>query len=132
MGGGGVLVRRWLYDRIKGRVLLILPILVTAVPVLAFAGAPAVAITGVLIWGAAVGIQDSTVKALVADLAPTGRRATAYGIFAAVQGAAAVVGGALAGALYERSTPALIAAVATTQIIALALLANTFHHQQRS
>ena len=122
----------WLYDRIKGRVLLVLPILVTAVPALAFAGAPAVAITGVLIWGAAVGIQDSTVKALVADLAPTGRRATAYGIFAAVQGAAAVVGGALAGALYERSTPALIAAVATTQIIALALLVNTFHHQQRN
>ena len=60
----------WLYDRIKGRVLLILPILVSAVPALAFAGAPAVAIIGVLIWGAAVGIQDSTVKALVADLAP--------------------------------------------------------------
>jgi len=72
------------------------------------------------------------VKALVADLAPTGRRATAYGIFAAIQGAAAVIGGALAGALYERSTPALIAAVATTQIIALALLVNTFHHQQRN
>ena len=122
----------WLYDRIKGRVLLVLPILVTAVPALAFAGAPAVAITGVLIWGTAVGIQDSTVKALVADLAPTGRRATAYGIFAAIQGAAAVIGGALAGALYERSTPALIAAVATTQIIALALLVTTFHHQQRN
>lgn len=121
----------WLYDRIKGRVLLILPILVTAVPALAFAGAPAVAITGVLIWGTAVGIQDSTVKALVADLAPTTRRATAYGIFAAIQGAAAIFGGALAGALYERSTPALIAAVATTQIIALALLITSLRRQQR-
>ena len=122
----------WLYDRIKGRVLLILPILVTAVPALAFAGAPTVAITGVLIWGTAVGIQDSTVKALVADLAPTTRRATAYGIFAAIQGAAAIIGGALAGALYERSTPALIAAVATTQIIALALLITTLRRQQRN
>ena len=121
----------WLYDSIKGRVLLILPVLVSAVPALAFAGAPATAIAGVLIWGTAVGIQDSTVKALVADLAPSPRRATAYGIFAAIQGAAAIVGGALAGALYERSTPALIAAVATTQIIALVLLIITLRHQQR-
>jgi MFS family permease len=120
----------WLYDRVKGRVLLILPLLVAAVPALAFAGAPAVAITGVLIWGTAVGIQDSTVKALVADLAPTTRRATAYGIFAAVQGGAAIIGGALAGALYERSTPALIAAVCFTQIIAFALLVTTLRRQQ--
>ena len=43
----------------------------------------------------------------------------------------AIIGGALAGALYERSTPALIAAVATTQIIALALLITTLRRQQR-
>ena len=71
-------------------------------------------------------------KALVADLVPTTRRATAYGIFAAIQGTAAIVGGALAGALYERSIPALIAAVSVTQIIALALLVTTLRRQQRN
>jgi MFS family permease len=111
-----------LYERIKGRVLLALPFLIAAVPVIAFANSAAVAVAGVLIWGAAVGIQDSTVKALVADLVPVRRRATAYGVFAAVQGAAAVAGGAMAGALYEHSRPALIAAVCATQIAALALL----------
>lgn len=73
-------------------------------------------------WGAANGLQDSTVKALVADLVEPGRRATAYGVFAAIQGAAAIVGGAAAGFLYERSLSVLITAVAATQLAAAILL----------
>jgi MFS family permease len=119
------LVSGWLFDRHGGRVLLTLPIFVALVPALAFTNSAAVAILGVLIWGAAVGVQDSTVKALVADLVPTTRRATAYGVFAAVQGAAAIAGGTLAGALYDRSLPALIATVAATQLTSLILLAVT-------
>ena len=70
-----------LFDRIKGRTLLVLPFLVAAVPALAFSSSPLIAILGVVIWGCAMGIQDSTVKALVADLVPSTRRATAYGVF---------------------------------------------------
>lgn len=125
------LITGWLYDRIHGRVLLALPALIAVVPPLAFTGSATIALVGVLIWGAAVGVQDSTVKALVADLVPAGRRATAYGLFAAVQGAAAVAGGAMAGALYERSLPALTATVIATQVVALALLVATLHHQRR-
>jgi MFS family permease len=98
---------------------------VVAVPLLAFSDAVVPAVLGVLVWGAAVGLQDSTVKALVADLVPAGRRAGAYGSFAAVQGAAAVVGGAAAGWLYERSLPALVVVVALTQLLALGLLVAT-------
>ena len=119
------LVSGWLFDRYGGRVLFTVPILVAVAPALAFTNSAVVAIVGVLIWGAAVGVQDSTVKALVADLVPTARRATAYGVFAAVQGAAAIAGGTLAGALYERSLPALIATIAAIQLIALVLLAVT-------
>lgn len=122
------LVTGWAYERVRGRVLLALPLLVAAVPALAFSDAPVTAVVGVLLWGAAVGVQDSTVKALVADLVPAGRRATAYGLFAAVQGGAAIGGGAMAGALYSRSVPALIAAVGATQLVALALLIATFRH----
>jgi MFS family permease len=119
------LVSGWLFDRYGGRVLFTVPILVAVAPALAFTNSAVVAIVGVLIWGAAVGVQDSTVKALVADLVPTARRATAYGVFAAVQGAAAIAGGTLAGALYDRSLPALIATIAAIQLIALVLLAVT-------
>jgi MFS-type transporter involved in bile tolerance (Atg22 family) len=79
----------------------------------------------VLLWGAATGLQDSTVKALVARLVPPGRRATGYGMFAAVQGVAAVAGGALAGELSARSVPTLVAIVAVLQLAALALLVRT-------
>lgn len=119
------LITGWAHDRFGGRGLLVLPLLVAAVPALAFAHTTLLAIVGVLIWGAATGLQDSTVKALVADLVPRQRRATGYGMFAAVQGAAAVVGGALAGELSTRSVPALIAVVAVLQLAALLLLLRT-------
>jgi MFS family permease len=122
----------WLFDRIKGRVLLALPLLVAAIPGLAFTNSVSTVIVGVVLWGAANGIQDSTVKALVADLVPAARRATAYGVFAAVQGSAAVAGGAMAGALYSRSLPALIAAVSLTQLVALVLLVVTVRRHESS
>jgi MFS family permease len=110
------------YDRVGARVLLVLPVLTAASPVFAFgAGLPAV-LAGVMLWGAAGGVQDSTVKAFVADLVPRDRRATAYGLFAAVQGAGALLGGAGAGALYQYSPGALVTAVAVTQAAALAML----------
>lgn len=114
----------FLYDRWGAKVLLALPFLVAAVPALAFSLSATTVVIGVLIWGAANGIQDSTVKALVADLVPSPRRATAYGVFAAIQGAAALAGGALAGALYGR-VPLLVGTIAGTQVVALVLLVVT-------
>ncbi len=122
----------WTYDRIGGRVLLVLPLLTAAVPWLAFGSSVAVVVAGVLLWGAATGVQDSTVKALVADLVPAGRRASAYGVFAAVQGGAAITGGAAAGLLYERSVPALAITVGATQVVAFVLLMVTLRRQRRS
>ncbi|MEV2211247.1 MFS transporter [Streptomyces sp. NPDC050997] len=115
----------WLYDRFGAQVLVVLPLLSAAVPALAFTDTVGVAVTGALVWGAAVGVQESTLRATVADFVPTGRRATAYGIFAGIMGAAALAGGALAGALYDISIPALIVVVAGIQAAALVLLWTT-------
>ncbi|MFD5140595.1 MFS transporter [Streptomyces sp. NPDC058378] len=112
----------WLYDRYGARVLTVLPLLAAAVPALAFTNTLWLVVLGALLWGAAVGVQESTLRATVADLVPTGRRATAYGIFAGIMGAAALAGGALAGALYDVSIPALITTVAAIQAAALVLL----------
>ncbi|HVH24359.1 MAG TPA: MFS transporter [Pseudonocardia sp.] len=119
------------YDRLGPRVLLSLPVLVAAVPPLAFGNAVGPVLVGVLIWGAAVGVQDSTVKALVADLVPRERRATAYGIFAGVQGAGALIGGIVAGAVYEWSLAALVGVVAGTQLVALLLLGPVLRRPAR-
>lgn len=120
----------YLYDRHGARVLLVLPVLVTVVPLLAFRGVVGVVVLGVVVWGAATGLQDSTAKALVADLVGRNRRASAYGVFAAIQGGAAVAGGAVAGLLYERSLGALAVVVAITQAAALALLLASLREQR--
>lgn len=114
------------YDRTGTRVLLVVPVLVALVPALALGSALAAVLAGVVAWGFAQGVQDSTIKAVVADLVEAPRRATAYGVFAGIQGLMAVVGGVAAGWLYERSLLALVVVVALTQVVALALLVDTF------
>jgi MFS family permease len=114
-----------LFDRHGGRVLLAVPLVVAAVPPLVFAPGLGPVLAGVALWGAATGIQDSTVKAYVAELVPTGRRATAYGVFAAVQGVGALAGGALAGALAGDHPGVLTACVAALQAASVLLMLTT-------
>jgi hypothetical protein len=52
-------------------------------------------------------------------------------VFAAVQGAAAIAGGAMAGALYQHSLPILITTVAVIQIGALVLIVATLRVTDR-
>jgi MFS family permease len=111
-----------LFDRFGGRVLLVVPFVVVTVPPLVFAPALWPVLTGVALWGAATGIQDSTVKAYVADLVPSRRRSTAYGVFAAVQGVGALAGGTVAGALATTHAGVLAWCVAGLQATSLLLL----------
>ncbi|MFD6323123.1 MFS transporter [Streptomyces sp. NPDC058442] len=115
----------WLYDRYGARVLVALPVLTAGVVALAFTDTLAIAVAGSLVWGAAMGIQESTLRATVADLVPSGRRATAYGLFAGVVGAASLAGGALTGGLYGHSIPLLITVVVAIQVLAVVLLTVT-------
>ncbi len=117
----------WAYDRLGPRVLAVLPLLAAAVPALAFTNTLTLVVAGALLWGAATGVQESTLRATVADLVPPGRRASAYGIFAGVVGAATAAGGGLAGTLYDISIPTLIIATAGIQAAALLLLAASRH-----
>ncbi|MBO0842204.1 MAG: MFS transporter, partial [Nocardioides sp.] len=105
------------------RVLVALPVLAALTPLLAFTHVAWVAVAGSLVWGCAVGIQESTLRATVADLAPAARRATAFGVYAAVLGAGTFVGGAVTGALYDVSIRALVITVVAIQVAAVVLLA---------
>jgi MFS family permease len=118
------------YDAVGGAVLLSVPVLVAAVPLLTLSQSLPAVLVGVGLWGAAVGIQDSTVKALVADLVASPRRGTAYGIFAVFQGAGTFAGAALAGALYVNPI-ALSAITIPVQVAALVLLGVVVRRQRR-
>jgi len=117
------------YDRVGPRTLYVLPLIVAVVPALVFDQRLAVVLAGVGLWGLATAIQDSTVKALVADLVAGERLATAYGLFATAQGLGAFAGGALAGGLYEHHLTTLIVIIGALQAAALATLVVTVRNQ---
>ncbi len=109
----------WVYDRIGLRGLAVLPVLAAAVPALSFSTDPTLIWIGAIVWGAAMGIHESTMKAAVADLVPAPRRGTGYGVFTTVYGLAWLAGSAVIGLLYDISITAVILFVAVAQLIAL-------------
>lgn len=110
-----------LYDRIGLRGIVVALPLSAIVPVLSFSTARSWVWMGAVIWGAAVGIHESTLRAAVADMVPRSRLGTAYGIFTAAYGMAWLVGSTAIGALYEHSIAAAIYFCIAAQAVALAL-----------
>lgn len=109
-----------IYDRIGLRGLVVLPALAAAVGFLSFSSSIALVWVGAVVWGAAMGMHESTMRAAVADLVPAARRGVSYGTFTAAYGLAWLAGGTILGALYGFSIHALI--IFTVLIQALALL----------
>nr|WP_285289317.1 MFS transporter [Arthrobacter sp. ISL-48] len=114
-----------LYDRTGLRGLLIALPLTAAVPFLSFTTTPALVWAGAVVWGAALGIHESTLRAAVADLLPAARRGTGYGIFTAIYGIAWLAGSTIIGALYSASLTGLMVFTVTTQFVALIAFINT-------
>lgn len=110
-----------LYDRIGLRGLVIALPLTAVVPLLSFSTDPTWVWIGAAVWGAAGGIHESTLRAAVADMVPSARRGTAYGIFTAAYGLAWLVGATAIGALYQHSVAATVYFIFATQAVALAL-----------
>ena len=118
---------RW-YDRIGVQGLVIVPIGTALIPWLGFATTTWLVIAGMLLWGAVLGVQESTLRAAVADLVPDSRRGSAYGIFTAVFGLAWLAGSAVIGLLYEQSTLWAAGFVTLMQVIALVVFVRWRAH----
>jgi len=134
MGADAVaaLLSGWAYDHVGGKTLAALPFLSALIPLVAFSDQVWLVVLGALLWGAAVGIQESTLRAVVADLVAPPRRATAYGVFAAALGAATAAGGALTGWLYDTSVTALVITIAVTQASAVVLAIGVLVRRRRT
>lgn len=111
-----------IYDRVGLRGLVVLPFLAAAVPFLSFATTPALFVAGAVVWGAGMGVHDSTLRAAVADFVPAHRRGAGFGTFTAIYGLAWLGGASLIGLLYEHGTAQAAAFVVAAQAVALALL----------
>lgn len=111
-----------LYDRVGFRGLIVIPVLAAIVPPLSFSTSVPAVVIGAVVWGAGMGVHDSTMRAAVTDLVPRARRGAGYGTFTAIYGTAWLVGAVMIGALYDVSTTAIAIVVVAVQVAALAAL----------
>lgn len=111
------------FDRRRLRVLYALPFLtMPAVALLFLPVTPVLIWVGAALWGAALGIQESTMRAAVATLTAEAERGTAYGLFDTAFGTAWMTGSAVMGALYAIGPVWLVGFGLSMQVLALPLL----------
>lgn len=119
---GAALLVGVLYDRIGFAVLPVMWTLEVFTAPLLFLGGPAAVVAGMALWGISMGTQESVMRAVIADLVPHDRRATAYGLFHTVFGGAWFAGSALMGLLYDRAPVYLVAFSLAVQVVSVAAL----------
>ena len=97
-----------LFDR-KGVTVLIFATVTSAFfAPLVFVAGGYLALIGMALWGLGMGAQESIMRAVIAEMIPANRRASAYGIFNAAFGLFWFLGSLLMGILYDFSVPAVI------------------------
>lgn len=107
-GAMASLVLGRLYDRVGLRVVVIAIVVSALFSPFVFLGGFGVALAGLVLWGIGYAVQDTLLKAVVADRLPEGRRNFAFGVFYAGYGAGWLVGSITTGLLYRVSVPAVI------------------------
>ncbi|UCD70561.1 MAG: MFS transporter [Syntrophobacterales bacterium] len=110
------------YDKIGLFSLIALPLLSVPIPFLGFSGSYGLAVAGVVFWGAVMGIQETIMRAAIADLTPMERRGFAYGVFNTAYGASWFLGSLLIGILYEISIGYVILFAVAMQVLAVPAL----------
>lgn len=128
--GATSLVIGLLYDRIKKRtrresgglgLLVAIPLLTVAIPLLGFSSSKGLAIAAAAIWGIVMGIHETIMKSAIADITPMKKRGTGYGIFNTAYGLGIFLGSAAMGLAYDSSLALVIALAAAAEAAALVL-----------
>ncbi|MCX7913108.1 MAG: MFS transporter [Thermodesulfovibrionales bacterium] len=112
------------YDRLKKStkvrqeyyLLLVIPTVATFIPFLVFSNSLTLVILGTILFGIGMGVQETVMKAVVADMTPMSRRSSGYGLFNLSFGLAFFIGNAIAGYLYDYSVAVLMIILALIEI----------------
>jgi MFS family permease len=126
-GLGSLLFGR-LFDR-RGIVVLVPLTVATALfAPLAFLGGVFAAFLGTVLWGVGLGVHESVMAAAVAQMVPSGRVASAYGIFNLGYGLSWFAGSAVIGILYDVSIPALVIFSVVAELAAIPVFLRLRRH----
>jgi predicted MFS family arabinose efflux permease len=108
-----------LFDRIGLKALMLSTIVSALFAPLVFLSTDRILIiSGIVLWGVGLGALESILKAVVANIIAPEKRATAYGLFNAIFGAAWLVGSALMGFLYDRQIMIMVLFSVAAQVAA--------------
>ena len=88
-------------------------------------------LTGVLLWGAELGISQSMLSILLADVCPASLRGTGFGLFHLLNGISLIIANTLAGWLWSSSGPAYTF-YASALIASLTIFILPFIHKRPS
>ena len=103
-------------------VLVMIPLLAFPLPLMLFSTELWLIVPAIVMWGAVMGINESVLKAGVADLTSIGKRGSGFGLFYTVYGLALFGGSTLAGTLYSISIPALAAVTVAVEVASIPVL----------
>jgi MFS family permease len=110
------------YDRVGLLALVTVPAVSILIPLFAFSPAYFPALLGAVLWGASMGIQETILRAAIADFTSIGKRGIAYGIFNTVYGAGWFTGSVVTGLLYETNIGYVVWFMVLMQLAALPAL----------
>ena len=116
------------YDKRGLGVLYSVPLLSLPLPFLGFLGGTTpLMIAAIVLFGFSLGIQETVIKAGIADLTPLNKRGTGYGIFNTMNGVGLLASGAAMGLLYNVSPWAVCWFSLTAELAGLVVLIFLLH-----
>ncbi|MFX0113134.1 MAG: MFS transporter [Candidatus Hodarchaeota archaeon] len=113
------------YDRCGIPLIAISFIFVALIPIVALSKTVPTMILAAAFFGIVMGIQESIVRAAVADLSEVETRGLSYGLFYLFYGVAFLSGGILIGLIYELGMLWIVGLALVTQVVALLFLGLT-------
>jgi hypothetical protein len=111
-----------LFDR-KGLLILIsVPLLTIPITPLVFSMSFGGVLVGIILWGSVLGIQETNMKAAIANMIPIAKRGLVFGIFNAAFGIMWLLGSTLMGILYSVSISYIILFSIIVELVSVPLI----------
>jgi len=110
------------YDRFGPCIIILIPLISIIIPFMAFGSEYWPALLAVVLFGMVLGVNETVLRAAVADTTHISIRGRTFGIFNTIMGISWFAGSVVAGFLYTISIPLLIGLLASLQVAALIVL----------
>lgn len=111
-----------IYDKRGFFILIVVTFISSFFAPLVFFGNFSFAMIGIILWSIGVGAHETLMRAIVANMTPKNKRASAYGVFNMGYGIAWFLGSVLMGALYDVSIPAVVIFSVAIQLASIPVL----------